>query len=172
MAIGNYDSKKGTLLKRPTSTLANNSGDGPNSPVLDIVAKEFNWGACCLSWIWGLGNNTYLPLIILVTYIIPWVGSIASIGLAIWFGIKGNTWAWQNKRWESIEHFHAVQKKWAIAGIICASIGVLLAILLACGLLFIGAKAVEMGQEIENTQQLKNEATSLILKSTNTKNLI
>ena len=36
------------------SSLTNNSGAGKDSPVLDIVAKRFNWGACLLSWIWGL----------------------------------------------------------------------------------------------------------------------
>ncbi len=28
-------------------------------------------------------------------------------------GAKGSTWAWQNKRWDSIEHFQSMQKKWA-----------------------------------------------------------
>ena len=46
------------------SSLTNNSGAGKDSPVLDIVAKRFNWGACLLSWIWGLGNRSYITLII------------------------------------------------------------------------------------------------------------
>jgi hypothetical protein len=31
-------------------------------------------------------------------------------------GAKGNSWAWQNRKWESVEHFKATQRKWAIAG--------------------------------------------------------
>lgn len=103
------------------SSLANNSGTGKDSPVLDIVAKRFNWGACLLSWIWGLGNRSYITLIIFplaFLNIIPVIGFIIQIGAMIWFGINGNKWAWQNKRWNSIEEFHSVQKKWAIAAAI------------------------------------------------------
>lgn len=114
------------------SSLTNNSGAGKDSPVLDIVAKRFNWGACLLSWIWGLGNRSYITLIIFpiaILSIIPVVGFIIQIGAIIWFGINGNKWAWQNKRWNSIEEFHRVQKKWAIAGVIVAIIVLLLYIL-------------------------------------------
>ena len=102
-------------------SLANNSGAGKDSPVLDIVAKRFNWGACLLSWIWGLGNRSYITLIIFpiaISGIIPVLGIIVQLGVMIWFGINGNKWAWQNKRWNSIEEFHRVQKKWAIAAAI------------------------------------------------------
>ena len=107
--------------KANSQDLANNSGQGPSSPVLDIVAKKFNWGAFLLSWIWGLGNKTFITLIVFVISfiaMIPFLGWIALLGVQIWFGIKGNEWAWQNKRWDSIEEFHSVQKKWAIAGVI------------------------------------------------------
>lgn len=114
------------------TTLANNSGQGKDSPVLDIVAKKFNWGAFLLSWIWGLGNRTYITLLIFlgaILSIVPILGFPVQLGLCIWFGIKGNTWAWQNKKWESIEQFHDVQKKWAIAGIVLAVIGIIASIL-------------------------------------------
>ena len=29
---------------------------------------------------------------------------------------KGNEWAWQNKRWESVEHFKRVQHIWTMWG--------------------------------------------------------
>ena len=32
-------------------------------------------------------------------------------------GAKGSEWAWQNKRWDSVEHFQRVQKKWALWGL-------------------------------------------------------
>ncbi len=100
-----------------TQELTNNSGQGANSEVPDIVAKRFNWGAFTFSWIWGLGNKTYITLLTLVLVFIPVVGSIAALVANIIFGIKGNSWAWQNKQWKSVEHFHKVQKKWAAWGI-------------------------------------------------------
>ncbi len=103
--------------KEPTTELENNSGQGPNTEVPDIVAKRFNWGAFTFSWIWGLGNKTYITLLTLVLVFIPFVGNIAAIIANIIFGIKGNRWAWQNKQWKSIEHFHKVQKTWACWGI-------------------------------------------------------
>ena len=104
--------------------LENTSGTGKEANVPAEVAGKFNWGAFFLSWIWGLGNATYLPLIILAVAFIPLVGWLGCLGLAIWFGIKGNEWAWQNKRFESVEAFHSYQKKWTIAGIIVACLGI------------------------------------------------
>ena len=109
----------------------NNSGQGPNTPVPDIVARNFNWGAFLLSWIWGLGNKTYITLIIFATILVAWipiVGWLISLGLCIWFGTKGNEWAWQNKRFESIEHFHEYQKKWAIAGTVLYLVSIIIGI--------------------------------------------
>ena len=33
-------------------------------------------------------------------------------------GAKGNAWAWRNGRWDSVEHFKRVQRKWAIWGLV------------------------------------------------------
>jgi len=33
-------------------------------------------------------------------------------------GAKGNAWAWRNGRWEGVEHFKRVQRKWAIWGLV------------------------------------------------------
>ena len=104
--------------------LQNTSGQGKGAVVPAEVSGKFNWGAFLLSWIWGIGNATYLPLIILAVAFIPFVGPLGCLGLAIWFGIKGNEWAWQNKRFEGVEAFHSYQKKWTIAGIIVACIGI------------------------------------------------
>ena len=106
--------------------LNNNSGQGPNSEVQDEVANRYNWGAFTFSWIWGLGNRTYITLLTLVLVFIPFVGNIAAIIANIIFGIKGNRWAWQNKQWKSIEHFHKVQKTWACWGIGLMIVGLIL----------------------------------------------
>jgi hypothetical protein len=71
---------------------------------------RWNWGAFLLSWIWGIGNGTPIALLTLV----PLVGFVMVFVL----GAKGSGWAWRNKRWDSVEHFKRVQRRWAIAGLI------------------------------------------------------
>jgi Cytochrome oxidase complex assembly protein 1 len=71
---------------------------------------RWNWGAFLLSWIWGIGNGTPIALLTFV----PIVGLVMVFVL----GAKGSRWAWRNKRWDSVEHFKRVQRKWAIAGVI------------------------------------------------------
>lgn len=92
----------------------------------DQRLKDFNWGAFLLSWIWGIGNKSYITLISIpigiVCGFIPFIGPIITLGLCIWFGIMGNRWAYANKEWESIDHFIEIQKKWAVAGIIILAI--------------------------------------------------
>jgi len=102
-----------------TGVMKNTSGQG-KSAVIPAEIKKWNWGAFLLSWIWGLGNKTYIALL---WFIIP----LFSIVL----GIKGSKWAWQNKRWESIEHFQRVQKIWAWCGlglVVVSIIGIILGI--------------------------------------------
>jgi len=72
--------------------------------------RRWNWGAFLLNWIWGIGNNTFIALL---TFI-PVFGLIMPFVL----GAKGNAWAWRNGRWESLEHFRRVQRRWAIWGAI------------------------------------------------------
>ena len=78
----------------------------------------YNWGACILTPIWGLFNNTPVACLAFILPFIPYIGWLLAIVFSIYCGIKGNEWAWQNKQWQSMEHFHTVQKNWAIAGIV------------------------------------------------------
>ena len=91
----------------------NTSGTGKNCIVPEAVAKRFNWGAFFLTWIWGIGNKTYKTFLIFLS-LIPYIGILISLPLQIWFGIKGNEWAWRNKKFKGINDFHKYQKKWAI----------------------------------------------------------
>lgn len=122
----------------------NNSGQGPQAVAPAEVLTGFNWGAFFLNWIWGLGNKTYIALLSLVAGFVPFIGGLIALGLIIWFGIKGNEWAWQNKKWESVEHFHSVQKTWATWGIVLFVLGIVLGIL---GALLFGAAAVMGGAQ-------------------------
>lgn len=106
------------------------SGQGPAATVPAEV-QGLNWGGLLLSWIWGIGNNTWLALLAFV----PFIGWVVPFVLLF----KGNEWAWRNKQWDSVEHFQATQRKWAIAGLVVLGIG------LAFGYLSIVLSAVAGG---------------------------
>lgn len=92
---------------------------------LPPAAKGWNWGAFLLSWIWGLGNKTYLALLALIPGI--------NIIIAVLLGIKGNEWAWKNRGWKSVEQFTRVQKTWSVFGLGMLA-GILLGIICTTGL--------------------------------------
>jgi hypothetical protein len=87
----------------------NNSGGG-SSITPPIGVRGWSWGALLLNWIWAVFNKTWIGLLCLV----PYVGFLVSIYL----GVKGRELAWRNKRWESLEHFNQVQKRWSFWGVI------------------------------------------------------
>jgi hypothetical protein len=37
---------------------------------------------------------------------------LVNIIMAFVLGVKGSSWAWRNRKWESIEHFKATQRQW------------------------------------------------------------
>jgi heme/copper-type cytochrome/quinol oxidase subunit 2 len=79
---------------------------------------RWNWGAFLLNWIWGIGNNTFIALLVFV----PVIGLVMPFVL----GAKGSRWAWRNGQWDSVEHFRRVQRAWAKWGVIlliCALVG-------------------------------------------------
>jgi hypothetical protein len=103
----------------------------PIPPEID----RWNWGAFLLNWIWGIGNNTFIALLIFVPFfgilIMPFV-----------LGAKGSGWAWRNGRWDSLEHFKRVQRLWAIWGAV----------------IWIGAFALFGGLFVGSFQLLKHSA--------------
>jgi len=92
-----------------TKPQENTSGKGKGVEI-PIGVAGWSWGAFSLNWIWAIGNKTYIGLLALV----PYIGFI----MAVILGIKGREWAWQNKRWASVEHFQSVQKRWTIWGLV------------------------------------------------------
>jgi len=100
--------------------MENTSGQGETAVVPQEIIR-WNWGAFFLSWIWGIRNKTYIAFL----SVIPVVGFVMMIVL----GMRGNEWAWQNKRWESVEQFQHEQKIWSTLGIRLAKIILFLAIL-------------------------------------------
>ena len=105
----------------PYLNVENNSGQGKMAG-LPPQLYGWNWGAFFLNWIWGIGNNTFIALLCLLPLI--------NIVMIFVLGAKGNEWAWQNKRWQSIEHFKRVQRLWAIWGFILFALGIIFSILI------------------------------------------
>lgn len=91
----------------------NTSGLGNLYPVPPEI-PGWSWGAFCLNWIWAGRNRVPFGLMA----IIPFVGFF----IAIVLGLKGREWAWQNRRWDSVEHFNRAQRRWSIWGICLLSI--------------------------------------------------
>ena len=84
-----------------------NSFKGRETPIPPEI-KCWNWGAFFLTFIWAIGNRTWVGLLTLFTWPI----------MAVVLGFKGNEWAWRNKNWKDVGHFKSVQKKWSIVGFI------------------------------------------------------
>lgn len=70
-----------------------------------IDFPKWNWGAFILTWIWGIGNKTYISLLMfvpIINWIIPFI-----------LGFKGYTWAYYNGDWKDRESFFKNQRDWA-----------------------------------------------------------
>jgi hypothetical protein len=92
-----------------TVTSENSSGRGKESVVPPEICR-WNWGAFLLNWVWGIGNSTYIALLMFVP--------LVNFAMLFVLGSKGSEWAWRNRVWRDVEHFKAVQKKWAWVGLI------------------------------------------------------
>ncbi len=98
----------------------NDSGTGPNA-VLPMELRGLNWGAFCLGWIWGIAHKTWLSFLLFV----PYLGWIMSFVLLF----KGNEWAWQNRRFSSVQEFRDVERAWTVWGLVILGIQILFTII-------------------------------------------
>lgn len=96
-----------------------------NFEISEKDLKRFNWGAFILGWIWGLLNKSYITLIQLPILFFPILGTFISLALSIWFGIKGNSWAYKNKIFNSYDEFNCRQRKYAKAGLVIILLNVI-----------------------------------------------
>lgn len=95
-----------------------NTSGGGSAAVVPAEVDRWNWGAFLLSWIWGIGNNTFIAFLAFVPFV--------NIVMPFVLGAKGSAWAWRNKRWDSIEHFRATQRRWARWGMVALVLFVVL----------------------------------------------
>jgi len=90
--------------------------DTSNKYVPDEV-KGWNWGAFMYNIFWGIGNKTYLPLLMLIPiFNIVWIFVV---------GFKGNEWAWRKGDYQDVATFKAVQATWSRAGFVQFLIGLI-----------------------------------------------
>jgi TIR domain len=118
---------QGVTVPRATPALQTN-GTAPVSPVEPAPApdeavvenelEKWNWGAFLLGPIWGIGHGVFRSLLTLVP--------IYGIYEWIMLGKQGNRWAWEQRRWDSIESFRKTQRKWAMWGAIVSTLLVLI----------------------------------------------
>jgi hypothetical protein len=132
--------------------MANTSGQGEHATVPPEIDR-WNWGAFLLNWIWGVGNNTYVALLMFVP--------LVNIAMPFVLGAKGSLWAWRNKRWDSVEQFRRVQKKWAQWGLVA----IVFFIASCVGLFFLVAAAIRGSDayQLAFAQLERNEQAMAIL---------
>jgi len=109
--MDNYSAPKASLAIE-----SNTSGMGKGHEIPDGI-KGWSWGAFMFNWIWAIGNNTWIGLIAFI----PYIGLI----MAFILGFKGREWAWRNKKWDSVEHFQRVQRKWSLWSLVFVAIAIL-----------------------------------------------
>jgi len=102
-------SQKASEIKTQPVT-ENTSGQGFLQGEVPPEIKEWNWGAFFLTWIWGISNKVWISFIAIAPFPI-------GLAMGIVLGIKGNEWAWQCKKWDTIEHFRHRQRIWMYWGI-------------------------------------------------------
>lgn len=144
----------------------NNHNKSCNKEIPEEI-KHFNWGAFCLTWIWGLFNKTYIALFFVLFNILSLVmckvkpienyfkyddlSSLAIIGIfsvisfvfQIWLGINGNELAWKNKKWKDIKQFNNTQRKWAKVGAIIYFLGLVFTLLPIVFYLYLAINGVQ-----------------------------
>lgn len=87
----------------------------------EIEAGGWNWGAFYFNWIWCMANGMPLIGVGILLSVCTGIGPLIA---AIILGIQGNKLGWQNRRFDSVDHFFTVQRIWAkwALGVFIASI--------------------------------------------------
>lgn len=91
---------------------AQSNSSGRPGASLPTDAAGLSWGGFFLSWIWGIGNNTWIALLALLP--------IANIIVPFWLLFTGREKAWRNRRWRDLDHFNRVQRIWGASGLVIA----------------------------------------------------
>ena len=106
--------------------------------------SKWSWGAFFLGGIWGVFNGCWWILLVNIllglSSLLPIVGigiPFLSFGFAIYCGVKGTEWAWNNKAWNSVQDFESTQNTWDKVSIGLFIVSIILSILF-CVIFFAG----------------------------------
>ncbi len=79
--------------------------------------KAFNWGACILTFIWGVRYRAWITLLavpLLIFQLPLGLNWFLYAVLQIYCGMKGNEWAYQLEWWKKPAEFRKTQAMWAV----------------------------------------------------------
>jgi hypothetical protein len=94
----------------------NTSGMDGDVP-FEVASCRWNWGAFLLTFLWMLNHGMVgLGILVLLCDIIPFLGLIG-FGISIYAGVKGHELAWKKRRFNDLDHYFQVQRKWMYWGI-------------------------------------------------------
>ena len=123
-------------------------GSAPLAPPVYATAPitrfsgMWNWGGFLLCPFWLMNHGAlWLGIGYLVLSLIPGL-NIATLGMAIYFGIKGNDWAVQHRNFVNEQQFIDVQNAWRNWGFVVAAIGIIFGII---GFVLLGILGVLTG---------------------------
>lgn len=121
--------------------------------------KEFNWGAFLGTWIWGLFNKSYLPMWQLVIAFTPW-----HLHYALYCGLKGNEWAFINKKCTDINDFNSSQKQQSVIfAVLIFLISPLLYFVLILGIALILTSSIEnISKDPAKVQKLETNVSKMV----------
>lgn len=99
-------------------------------PTTPSILNKWNWGAFCLSWIWGICNGIYWPLILIVCNFLPFIGILCSLGICVYLGLNGNDMAWTRAKQKgtSVYSFERRQEKWNKVGLVLFLVSLVLGV--------------------------------------------
>lgn len=114
--------------------------------------KDFNWGAFLGTWIWGLFNKSYLALWQLIIGLTP-----LGFHYSLFCGLKGNEWAYKNRKYNDEKKFKQSQETQAIVFAVLTFIVLpilyfLIVFIVVFALAFTGAQNAENPTELETTK--------------------
>jgi hypothetical protein len=94
-------------------------------PQLDNL--KWNWGAFLLPFFWSIAHSQWkvvrymavgiVAMMIFGTFNNP-LRYLIWFGIALYLGFKGHELAWNNRTFDSFEHYVKVQRAWLVAGLV------------------------------------------------------
>jgi hypothetical protein len=91
---------------------------------------KWNWGAFLWGVIWAFGHRLWRQAVIGLVISVVTLG-IASIGVQIWYALKGNRWIWDRGGYGSKEELRQKERKWAWAYLWVSVAGFVIALVVA-----------------------------------------